>query len=191
MRRKVGIYGGSFDPIHTGHAIVANYMSQWGGLDEVWLMVSPCNPLKQGRITASPSHRLEMARLVAQKCRNVKVSDFEMTLPQPSYTFTTLCALRDRYPDCHFSLIVGSDCWEEFRRWRNSDRIISEFGIIVYPRPGVDLIPPPIEGVTMVKDAPMVEISSTFIRHAIERGDNVAFFLPPEVDEYIMHHRIY
>ena len=108
---RIGIYSGSFDPIHTNHAMVANYCAQWGGVDEVWLMVSRLNPLKEGSHPIEDLHRLHMVKLVAEMCRNVKASDFELGLPQPSYTYVTLCRLREQYPEHEFVLIVGSDNW--------------------------------------------------------------------------------
>ena len=136
---RIGVYCGSFDPIHTGHAMVANYLAQYGGLDEVWLMVSRHNPLKVGRDPASEPHRLAMVKFVAEGCSRVVASDFEFSLPVPSYTYVTLCRLRERFPQHKFVLIIGSDNWHNFNRWRDSESILREFGLIVYPRPGYDL----------------------------------------------------
>lgn len=189
--RRVCVYGGSFDPVHTGHGIVASYVAQWGGFDEVWLMVSRHNPIKDGR-PASETDRLAMAELVAARCPGVRVSDFEMRLPSPSYTYTTLCRLRAAYPDCEFTLLVGADNWVSFDLWRDNDRIVEEFGIVIYPRRGFEVeeetLPP---GVSYLSEAPRVEISSTFIRKAISEGRNVEFFLPPDVKEYAEAHNLY
>ncbi|MDE6339986.1 MAG: nicotinate-nicotinamide nucleotide adenylyltransferase, partial [Muribaculaceae bacterium] len=122
---NIGIFGGSFDPIHTGHAIIANYASQWEALDEVWLMVSPQNPLKEDNTLSSEDMRCEMAEIVAKDCANVRVSRFEQKLPKPSYSYRTLSLLREKYPEHTFTLIIGSDNWQEFPRWRANDRIIS------------------------------------------------------------------
>lgn len=187
----IGIYCGSFDPIHTGHAMVANYVSQWGGVDEVWLMVSRLNPLKDGRLPADDSHRLAMAQLVAAECKGVTVSDFEMHLPLPSYTYVTLCRLRESYPQHRFKLIIGSDNWLEFGRWRDSEKIIDEFGLLIYPRPGYEVTELPDRGVTLLGESPTSLISSTFIRKAVAEGRNVNYFVPPPVASYIEKNGLY
>jgi len=189
---KVGIFSGSFDPIHTGHAMIANYAAQWGGLDEVWLMVSPLNPLKDGSTPAPAADRLAMAYTVAEKCQRVRVSDFELSLPCPSYSYRTLTCLRDTFPDKEFTLIIGSDNWMQFENWRDNDRIVSEFPILIYPRPGymadIDHLP---DNVTVMKDAPQVLMSSSFIRKSVKEGRNLNFFLPPEVFDYITKKSLY
>ena len=160
---EIGIFSGSFDPIHTGHAIVANYLAQYCGLDEVWLKPSPLNPLKQDtRPPADSRHRLEMCRIIADKCRGVRVSDFEMSLPLPSYSWRTLTMLRDAMPELRFHSPPG---------------------------PGVTGTLP--EGVTLLRDAPQAVMSSTFIRSAIAEGKNLSFFLDDAVAGYIKTHGLY
>ncbi len=188
---KIGIFSGSFDPIHTGHAMVANYVSQNGDLDEVWLMVSRLNPLKCGSIPAPDSDRLKMASIVAQGCDNVKVSDFELGLPLPSYTYSTLCSLRSLYPEDDFYLIIGSDNWVEFKRWKNWENIISEFKIIIYPRSGFPLSGDLPANVSVLQGCPQALISSTFIREGIKQKMNLNFFLPQEVFNYIKKNGLY
>lgn len=188
---RIGIFGGSFDPIHNGHAMVANYASQWLGLDEVWLMVSPLNPLKSGSRPAADFHRLAMARLVAEDCRGVKVSDFEFSRPVPSYTYSTLCALRTQYPENSFSLIIGSDNWLDFSRWRDHEKIIEEFGLYIYLRPDYPIEASLPENVRLMRNAPQAQISSTFVREAVKVGRNLNFFLPLKVFEYIMKNNLY
>ncbi len=134
-QRTIAVYGGSFDPVHTGHTMIASQVASLPGVDEVWLMVSPENPFKQGRRMAPEARRLEMARLAVADLDNVEVSDFEFSLPRPSYTYNTLRALRDAYPDCTFRIIIGADNWRDFAAWRSGREIASEFGVIVYPRP--------------------------------------------------------
>lgn len=187
----IGVYGGSFDPIHTGHAMVANYVAQWGGVDEVWLMVSRQNPLKDGHAPSSDDIRLEMARCVASRCDKVKVTDFELSLPLPSYTYVTLCRMRERWPGHQFRLIIGSDNWHEIGRWRHPDRIINEFGLIIYPRPGYPLAGVLPEGVTVMDGAPLAMISSSFIRDAVARGRNVNYFVPCDVVDIIKENNLY
>lgn len=165
----IGIYSGSFDPLHTGHAMVANYIGQAGIVDEVWLMVSRRNPLKETLTPEDDSHRLKMAELVAKDCRGVKASDFELRLPLPSYTYVTLCRLRDEYPQHKFKLIVGSDNWHHLGRWRDADKIIREFGLIIYPRPGYPLPELPPKGVEVLPSGPTAHVSSSFIRDLLRK----------------------
>lgn len=188
---EIGIFSGSFDPIHTGHAMVANYLSQFCGLDEVWLMPSPLNPLKQGTQPAESRHRLEMCRIVADRCSAVRVSDFEMSLPLPSYTWRALSRLRDEMPQHRFHLVIGSDNWLSFDRWKNPDEIIANFPIIVYPRPGYEVEGKLPDGVSLLTDAPQALISSTFIRKAIADRRNLNFFVDAGVIDYIKSNGLY
>lgn len=189
---KIGIFGGSFNPIHTGHAMLANYLSQSGLVDCIWFMVSPLNPLKVDNRPIEIKHRLAMCELVAHDCANVMVSDFETSLPQPTYTYRTLCALRKRYPEHSFTLLIGSDNWEIIDKWRNYKEIISEFPIIIYPRPGYDIdraaLPP---GVELLDDVPQVLLSSSKVRSLLHEKKNVNFMLPCAVKDYIQKHRLY
>ncbi|MDE6631620.1 MAG: nicotinate (nicotinamide) nucleotide adenylyltransferase, partial [Muribaculaceae bacterium] len=132
---NIGIFGGSFDPIHEGHVNLAKYVLDHTDLDEVWLMVSPLNPLKPQGYVATNEQRLEMARLAVEGIPGIRVSDFEFHLPIPSYTYKTLTELKKSYPDHDFRLIIGGDNWADFYRWRNPKEIVSDFGVIIYPRP--------------------------------------------------------
>lgn len=133
-----------------------------------------------------------MAELVAEKCRNVIVSDFEMDLPSPSFTYHTLIKLKDRYPDCSFKIIIGSDNWIEFRQWKNYDKIISEFGVIVFARPGFHLSPiENIEGVVLLENTPQCYVSSTIIREMAREGKNINFLVPENVADYITKNKLY
>lgn len=189
---KIGVFSGSFDPIHCGHAMIANYASQWLDLDEVWLMVSPRNPLKGDRQPAPDQDRLAMVAMVADKCERVKASDFEFSLPVPSYTYNTLISLRDAFPEHTFSLIIGSDNWLRFREWKNHDRIADEFSILIYPRPGYPVNAKELPAKTSVaEEAPQAVISSSFVRNSFKEGKNLNFFLPPEVFDYIKKNNLY
>lgn len=189
---RIGLFGGSFDPIHTGHAIIANVLSQLGDVDEVWLMPGRINPLKtDGPAPAAPEHRLAMCRMVADRCRNVRVTDIEMSLPEPSYSYRTLCELRRIYPEHQFVMLIGSDNWQAIRRWRDWEKIIAEFGFVIYSRPGCEAEGPLPPGVTKITDMPGIHISSTLVRQAIADGLNVDYLVPVDVACYIEQHKLY
>lgn len=191
--RTIAIYPGSFDPPHLGHVMVASYVAQWGGVDAVWLMPSGINPLKLNNAPkASDADRLEMCKLAVEGIPSVEVSDFELQLPRPSFTYKTLCALKEAYPDYDFRLIIGADNWQVFNRWRDTDKIISEFGLIIYQRPGyeISLVDLP-ENVRVLTEGPLMLISSTFIRQAIATGKSPAGFIPKDVAKYIEGRGLY
>ncbi len=190
---NIAVYSGSFDPIHTGHAMLASYCAQYcDGVDQVWLMVSPQNPLKPGTTTAGERQRLDMARMVAEGCNGVYASDFETGLPRPSYTYHTLCALRRQMPQHHFRLMIGSDNWLMFQKWKDWENILSEFGLLIYPRPGypvdTDSLP---DNATYLADAPQIELSSTFIREGLRQRLSMNYFLPSSVYKYILDNNLY
>lgn len=187
----IGIYGGSFDPIHTGHALVANFVSQCNIVDEVWIMVSRKNPLKINNTYASDLQRIEMAELIAKDCRKTKVTDIELTLPSPSYTIDSLNELKKRYPQHKFKLIIGSDALENFPNWRNYKEILREYGIIVYPRPGYPLPEKEKDGMTFLNGAPEFGISSSLVREYLASGWNINFFVPLTVSQYIIKNNLY
>lgn len=192
---KIGIFSGSFDPIHIGHAMMANYVAQTCGLDQLWLMVSRRNPLKKDFWPADDLDRLEMVKFVTARNPRLRASAFELPLPEPSYTYRTLTLLRERYPDDEFVLIIGSDNWLKFDLWRDHDRIADEYRMIVYQRPGFEISEDEAAAlpanVTLLRDAPLAEISSTFIRDGIRKGMNLSFFLPDEVLDYIKRKKLY
>ncbi len=192
MKKRTALFGGSFDPIHIGHAMVANHLTQSGEVDELWLMPSRLNPLKAGTVPASPEHRMAMCRLVAQRCRDVDVCDIELAMPEPSYTVDTLRELRERFPDREFVLLIGSDNWLVFDRWYKSEEILANHDIIIYPRPDYMIDPrtlPP--NVHILDKAPQALISSTYVRNGIRHGDNMNFFVPRDVLEYVKNHKLY
>lgn len=189
---RVGLLGGSFNPIHIGHMIVASYVAQYGPVDEVWFVLSPCNPLKDPSSLAPDRARLEMLRIALRPSggTRLKVSDIELSLPRPSYTIDTLRTVSEMYPDHRFVWITGSDNLSQLHRWKEWEKITRDFGIIIYPRSGYQVEAPMPEGVTLV-EAPQVEISSTFIRDAIAHGKDMAYFLPDGVEAYIHSHDLY
>ena len=189
---KIGILGGSFNPIHIGHAILANYITQYTDIEQLWLMVSPQNPLKSEISDSYDVHRLAMAELVASKCDNVITSGFEFTLPKPSYTISTLEALTKKFPQHEFVLIIGADNWQYFNKWKDSDVILKNHDIYVYPRKGYEInIPEELKDKVSTLDSPIVEISSTYIRGQLKHNRNMNFYLPQDVYKYILEKRLY
>lgn len=188
----IGVYGGTFDPIHRGHRLVAEYVALHAGLNSVWFMVSPLNPLKEGTHPASFADRLAMARLVARKSPLTEASGFESKLDSPYYSYRTLRALRNSYPSHRFHLVIGADNLRDLSLWRNPDEIAAEFGIIVFPRPGISTeslsIPP---GVMLLSGTPLADVSSTEIRKALAEGRETSQWLDRDVEEYIITHNLY
>lgn len=189
---KIGIFGGSFNPIHTGHAILANYLINETDLDQVWLMVSPQNPIKTGLDHSYDMHRLRMAQMVTSRFEGISTSGLEFTLPQPSYTINTLHTLTARFPNDQFVLIIGADNWAVFDRWKSYDEIINNYDIYVYPRRGYEIsIPDELKGRVKALNSPLIEISSTNIRRKLAAGENISFYVPDEVYQYILTHHLY
>ena len=192
QKRRIGIYSGSFNPIHLGHVRLADYICSAGLVDEVWLMVSPLNPLKQGQTLEADVHRLAMAMVATAHCSKVQPSDFEFALTKPNFTYRTLTQLRAVYPDCDFTLIVGSDNWLIFDKWRNWQEIIDKFGLLVYPRPGYDVDESTLPtNVRLLAEAPVTDLSSTEIRAALTQSGDTSEMLHPAVKDYIIAHHLY
>lgn len=181
--RKIitGIYSGSFNPIHIGHLALANWLCEFTELEEIWFVVTPHNPLKTKEDLYDDNLRLEWVRKSIENFPKFTASDFEFHLPTPSYSIDTLRALRSKYPDREFCFIIGADNWKNFYRWKDHDKILSEFPIYIYPRPGYDIyIPDEYKAVYKV-DAPLIDISSSFVRKSLNEGKDVRFFLPSAI----------
>ena len=195
MNKKVGIFCGSFNPVHNGHVALADYIARNSDLDEVWLVVSPLNPLKRtiADTLAPNEQRLDMVRLALRSCERLFASDIEFSLPLPNYTINTLNALKSKYPETDFSLIIGADNLALFERWKDSDVIMSNFDMLVYPRPGVDLgsLMQKYPKVRVLENAPLHDISSTEIRRRISSGESVSGLVNPEVEKYIRDNNLY
>lgn len=188
---KTGLFFGSFNPIHIGHLIIANYMATFSGLKEVWLVVSPHNPLKQRSGLANMYDRLEMAKLATEQAPQIKVSDIEFKLPQPSYTIDTLTHLHEKYPEKEFVLIMGADNLVSLKKWKNFEVLLKDYQIYVYPRPGADSSEWENHPAITFTDTPEMEISSTFIRKALKDHKNVQFFVPDNVLAFIDQKNMY
>lgn len=188
---KIGLFFGSFNPIHIGHLIIANYMANHTSLDQVWFVVSPHNPLKEKSDLINMYDRLEMAKLAVENAENIRVSDVELKLPQPSYTIDTLTYLHEKYPEHHFSLIMGSDNLVSLKKWKNYELILRDYHVHIYPRPGFSDHEFGNHPSVTITQTPLMELSATFIRRSVKEGKNVQFFVPDEVLKFIDGKNLY
>ena len=188
---KIGLYSGSFNPIHVGHVALANYMLNHTDLDEIWFVVSPHNPLKQKELLIDDDIRLQMTKLAVEDFPRLKVSDIEFSLPKPSYTIDTLDFLSTTYPNDEFVLIIGADNLDVFHLWKNYQELLKNYRILAYPREGYGINAtndfPEIEYI----DAPLFNISSSEIREKIKNKEDVSAFLPPKVFTFITQKKLY
>ena len=190
-KKSIALFFGSFNPIHVGHLIIAETMQQQEGIDEVWFVVSPQNPLKERSTLLADHHRMQMVRRAIEDNYRLRACDIEMHLPVPSYTVVTLAALGEKYPDREFCLIMGSDNLESLHRWRNYEYILENYKILVYPRPGSERCARREHpNVTMV-DVPMIDISSSYIREQIAAGKDVRYLLTEPVYKYLTEMHFY
>ena len=182
---KIGLYFGSFNPIHIGHLAIANYIVEFSDIEQLWFMVSPQNPLKQQATLLADHHRYEMVYLAIEEYPKFRASNFEFSLPKPSYTINTLTHLQEKYPMHEFVLIMGSDSLETLHKWKNYELLLEKYSIIVYPRPDYKKCEFENHPHVSMFEAPLMEISASFIRNSIKSGKNIKAFLPPKVWEYM------
>mgnify|MGYP000873501809 FL=1 len=184
---KVGLFFGSFNPIHIGHLVIANHMVEYSDLDQVWFVVTPHNPFKNKNTLLDNYQRLEMVYRATKDYTKLKPSDIEFNLPQPNYTINTLVHLQEKYLKNEFALIMGEDNLKSFHKWKNYELILENHHIYVYPRVSEQTVSTQFDGHKKIHviNAPLMELSSTFIRKSIKEGKNVQPMLPQHVWEYL------
>lgn len=183
--KKVGIFSGSFNPIHIGHLALANWICEYEEMDEIWFLITPLNPLKENHTLIDDQIRLEMTKAAVGDYPKFKVSDFEFHLPKPSYSINTLESLSESFPECQFHFIIGADNWARMHLWKDSEKLINTYPVIIYPRKGFEVnIPAETYPLIRTVEAPEIEISSTFIRESYKQGKDVRYFLPESIRSY-------
>ncbi len=188
---KIGLFFGSFNPVHVGHLIIANIMAENVDLQAVWFVVSPQNPFKKSKTLLHEFDRLDMVEMAIIDNARLKAVDIEFRMPKPSYTIDTLTVLQEKYPQHTFRLIIGEDNLDQFMRWKNADKILEYFGLYVYPRPNSvksELLNHP--KVTVV-EAPLLDISATYIRNRIKENKSIKYLVPQRVEEYILQKKFF
>lgn len=189
--KEVGLFFGSFNPIHIGHLALANYIREFENLDEVWFVVSPQNPFKQSSELLDAELRLKMVDLATQDQENYKAIDIELQLPTPSYTIKTLDALKSQYTNCQFSIIMGADNAQRLHHWKSYDEIISEHQILIYPRAGYIIDEEILHHNARLTKAPLVEMASSNIREWIRDGKETPYLIPERVYNFIQQKNLY
>jgi len=182
---EIGLYFGSFNPIHVGHLIIANHILNETSLQKVWFIISPLNPFKETQQLLNEYDRLHLVQKAVENDNRLKASDIEFNLPRPSYTVHTLAYLSEKYPSYRFKLIMGSDGFQNLGKWMNADVIIKNYPIIVYKRPGFEIKNDTGANIEVMK-APLLEISATHIRELIRQGKSIKYLVPPVVEEEIL-----
>ncbi|MBO9681201.1 MAG: nicotinate-nucleotide adenylyltransferase [Flavisolibacter sp.] len=182
---KVGLYFGSFNPIHIGHLIIANHILNESAIEKMWFIVSPLNPFKDTQSLMNEYDRLHLVNKAIEEDPRLKASDIEFSLPKPSYTVHTLAYLKEKYPDHSFSIIMGSDGFQNIGKWKNAEVIIENYPIIIYKRPGFE-VDNKLNARITVMNAPLLEISSTHIRELIKKGKSIKYLVPSSIEKEIL-----
>ena len=181
---KIGLFFGSFNPMHIGHKIIASYIAEFSGLGKVIFVVSPENPLKQKKTLLDQNHRLQIIKAEMEDNPKLAVSDIEFSMPQPSYTIDTLVRLKEDYSENTYALIMGADSLQNFHKWKNYEQILEDHSIYVYSRPGIE-INRKHQNIHIVDGVPQMEISASFIRDSIKEGKEVSYLIPEKAWQYI------
>ena len=181
---NIGLYFGSFNPVHVAHLIIANHLLNETSLEKIWFVVSPQNPFKTSNGLLNEYHRLHLVKLATENDNRIKASDIEFTLPRPSYTSATLAYLREKYPEHTFSIIMGSDSFQNLGKWKNVDTIIRNHSIYIYRRPGFE-VTETFNATIEIVDAPLLELSATLVRKNIQQGKSIRYLVPENVREEI------
>jgi nicotinate-nucleotide adenylyltransferase len=180
---KIGLFFGSFNPMHVGHKIIASYMAEFSDLEKVLFIVSPQNPLKQKKTLLDQNHRLQIIKAEVEDIPHLDVSDIEFSMPQPSYTIDTLVRLKEQQSEHEFALIMGADNLQNFHKWKNFDQILEDYSIYVYPRHGYQ-----VEGshknIHLIEGVPQMEISASFIRNSIKQGKDISYLMTEKAWKY-------
>jgi len=188
---RIGLYFGSFNPIHHGHLIIANFVLQSSNLEQVWFVVSPQNPLKPAEGLLNEYHRFYLIQIAIDGERGLKASDIEFKLPRPSFTIDTLTYLLEKHPQHEFAVIMGSDSFQNLPRWKNYGQILAHYPLYVYKRPGFEINPDYPGSTIKILDAPLLQISATHIRYNIREGKSIRYLLPENVREEIERNNYY
>lgn len=189
--QKIGLFFGSFNPIHYGHLMIANHMVSNTDIDQVWFVISPCNPLKKKQSLLDEHHRLSMVKIAIDDNPLFRASDIEFKLSQPSYTTHTLAYLADAYPEKEFCLIMGADNLSTIEKWKNHQFILENYAIYIYPRPNVDIDRWNSTQNIHITEAPMMDISASFVRKQIAQGKSIRYITPDAVINYIEEMHFY
>ncbi|MGE5425297.1 MAG: nicotinate (nicotinamide) nucleotide adenylyltransferase [Syntrophothermus sp.] len=190
-KSKTGLFFGSFNPVHTGHLVIAGYMAEYTDLKDIWFVVSPQNPLKEKASLLEDNHRLYMVNLAVEDDPRLKASSIEFHLPKPSYTIDTLTYLSEKYPEKEFVLIAGQDNLQSFHKWKNYEQLLEQYHIYLYPRPDSPATVFDVHPHIHFTAAPVMDISASFIRKSISEGRNMRYFLPEKVWKYIEEMHFY
>jgi nicotinate-nucleotide adenylyltransferase len=187
---KIGLYFGSFNPVHIGHLIIANHILNETDLQKVWFIISPQNPFKPSSTLLNEYDRLHLVQKATEADDRLKASDIEFTLPKPSYTVHTLAYLTEKYPSYQFTIIMGSDSFQNLNKWKNPEAIIANFPILIYKRPGF-VVNETFGAKTTMLNAPLLEISATYIRECIQNGKSIRYLVPQAVADEIERSAFY